>query len=214
MMDKKEYVIIGIVIIIAIAVAGIIFSSPNSAKNTQIQILNNGSIGENGTIYIKLTDMEKNSLGDKPIKVSIIDKKGKAVYTKELKTHVTGMALVKVENITPDTYTVNVTFNGDANYSSSSVSKKINIVSGHVEEQLNATSEDIQAINIEQAQDSQQNTYTPVYSTDTSYTPSSSSSQQSSSDSRDTSSDDGGVIDENGHAVDPVIDENGNEVAT
>ncbi|WP_296893943.1 hypothetical protein [uncultured Methanobrevibacter sp.] len=213
-MDKKEYVIIGIVIIIAIAVAGIIFSSPNSAKNTQIQILNNGSIGENGTIYIKLTDMEKNSLGDKPIKVSIIDKKGKAVYTKELKTHVTGMALVKVENITPDTYTVNVTFNGDANYSSSSVSKKINIVSGHVEEQLNATSEDIQAINIEQAQDSQQNTYTPVYSTDTSYTPSSSSSQQSSSDSRDTSSDDGGVIDENGHAVDPVIDENGNEVAT
>lgn len=214
MMDKKEYVIIGIVIIIAIAVAGIIFSSPNSAKNTQIQILNNGSIGENGTIYIKLTDMEKNSLGDKPIKVSIIDKKGKAVYTKELKTHVTGMALVKVENITPDTYTVNVTFNGDANYSSSSVSKKINIVSGHVEEQLNATSEDIQAINIEQAQDSQQNTYTPVYSTDTSYTPSSSSSQQSSSDSRDTSSDDGGVIDENGNAVDPVIDENGNEVAT
>lgn len=214
MMDKKEYVIIGIVIIIAIAVAGIIFSSPNSAKNTQIQILNNGSIGENGTIYIKLTDMEKNSLGDKPIKVSIIDKKGKAVYTKELKTHVTGMALVKVENITPDTYTVNVTFNGDANYSSSSVSKKINIVSGHVEEQLNATNEDIQAINIEQAQDSQQNTYTPVYSTDTSYTPSSSSSQQSSSDSRDTSSDDGGVIDENGHAVDPVIDENGNEVAT
>lgn len=214
MMDKKEYVIIGIVIIIAIAVAGIIFSSPNSAKNTQIQILNNGSIGENGTIYIKLTDMEKNSLGDKPIKVSIIDKKGKAVYTKELKTHVTGMALVKVENITPDTYTVNVTFNGDANYSSSSLSKKINIVSGHVEEQLNATSEDIQAINIEQAQDSQQNTYTPVYSTDTSYTPSSSSSQQSSSDSRDTSSDDGGVIDENGNAVDPVIDENGNEVAT
>ena len=214
MMDKKEYIIIGIVIIIAIAVAGIIFSSPNSAKNTQIQILNNGSIGENGTIYIKLTDMEKNSLGDKPIKVSIIDKKGKAVYTKELKTHVTGMALVKVENITPDTYTINVTFNGDANYSSSSVSKKINIVSGHVEEQLNATSEDIQAINIEQAQDSQQNTYTPVYSTDTSYTPSSSSSQQSSSDSRDTSSDDGGVIDENGNAVDPVIDENGNEVAT
>ena len=214
MMDKKEYVIIGIVIIIAIAVAGIIFSSPNSAKNTQIQILNNGSIGENGTIYIKLTDMEKNSLGDKPIKVSIIDKKGKAVYTKELKTHVTGMALVKVENITPDTYTINVTFNGDANYISSSVSKKINIVSGHVEEQLNATSEDIQAINIEQAQDSQQNTYTPVYSTDTSYTPSSSSSQQSSSDSRDTSSDDGGVIDENGNAVDPVIDENGNEVAT
>lgn len=214
MMDKKEYVIIGIVIIIAIAVAGIIFSSPNSAKNTQIQILNNGSIGENGTIYIKLTDMEKNSLGDKPIKVSIIDKKGKAVYTKELKTHVTSMALVKVENITPDTYTVNVTFNGDANYSSSSVSKKINIVSGHVEEQLNATNEDIQAINIEQAQDSQQNTYTPVYSTDTSYTPSSSSSQQSSSDSRDTSSDDGGVIDENGNAVDPVIDENGNEVAT
>ena len=214
MMDKKEYVIIGIVIIIAIAVAGIIFSSPNSAKNTQIQILNNGSIGENGTIYIKLTDMEKNSLGDKPIKVSIIDKKGKAVYTKELKTHVTGMALVKVENITPDTYTINVTFNGDANYSSSSVSKKINIVSGHVEEQLNATSEDLQAINIEQAQDSQQNTYTPVYSTDTSYTPSSSSSQQSSSDSRDTSSDDGGVIDENGNAVDPVIDENGNEVAT
>ena len=214
MMDKKEYVIIGIVIIIAIAVAGIIFSSPNSAKNTQIQILNNGSIGENGTIYIKLTDMEKNSLGDKPIKVSIIDKKGKAVYTKELKTHVTGMALVKVENITPDTYTINVTFNGDANYSSSSVSKKINIVSGHVDEQLNATSEDIQAINIEQAQDSQQNTYTPVYSTDTSYTPSSSSSQQSSSDSRDTSSDDGGVIDENGNAVDPVIDENGNEVAT
>ena len=159
--------------------------------------------------------MEKNSLGNKAIKVSIIDKNGKAVYTKDLKTHVIGMALVKVENITPGTYTVNVTFNGDENYTSSSASQKINISSGHVEEQLNATSEDIQAINNELSQDTTQtDSYTPVYSTDTSYTPSSSSSDQSSSDSGDDGGDDGGVIDENGNAVDTVIDENGNEVAT
>ena len=213
-MEKREIMIAAIVILVVALVASNLMNT-SSAKDTQLKILNNGSIGENGTIYIKLTDMEKNSLGNKAIKVSIIDKNGKAVYSKDLKTHVTGMALVKVENITPGTYTVNVTFNGDENYTSSSASQKINISSGHVEEQLNATSDEIQAINTEISQDTTQtDSYTPVYSTDTSYTPSSSSSDQSSSDSRDDGGDDGGVIDENGNSVDTVIDENGNEVPT
>ena len=83
-MEKREIMIAAIVILVVALVASNLMNT-SSAKDTQLKILNNGSIGENGTIYIKLTDMEKNSLGNKQIKVSIIDKNGKAVYTKDLK---------------------------------------------------------------------------------------------------------------------------------
>ena len=209
-MDKKELIIIGIVAVIFIVVAGVMLSPSTGAKDTELKMLNNGTIGENGTIYIKLTDAQKQSLADKPITVKITDKNGKEVLSKTVKTHVTGVAIVKLAKMSPGSYEVKVSYDGDNNYTASSLKEKINVKSGYVEEDINMTemigsdtdTTDTQTAPADTSTDSY-NSYTPVY-TDT------------SQDSSDTSSDDGDdgntVIDENGNEAETVIDENGNEV--
>lgn len=209
-MDKKELIIIGIVAVIFIVVAGVILSPTTGAKDTELKMLNNGTLGENGTIYIKLTDAQKQSLADKPITVKITDKNGKEVLSKTVKTHVTGVAIVKLAKMSPGSYEVKVNYDGDNNYTASSLKEKINVKSGYVEEDINMTemigsdtdTTDTQTAPADTSTDSY-NSYTPVY-TDT------------SQDSSDTSSDDGDdgntVIDENGNEAETVIDENGNEV--
>lgn len=209
-MDKKELIIIGIVAVIFIVVAGVMLSPSTGAKDTELKMLNNGTIGENGTIYIKLTDAQKQSLADKPITVKITDKNGKEVLSKTVKTHVTGVAIVKLAKMSPGSYEVKVSYDGDNNYTASSLKEKINVKSGYVEEDINMTemigsdtdTTDTQTVPADTSTDSY-NSYTPVY-TDT------------SQDSSDTSSDDGDdgntVIDENGNEAETVIDENGNEV--
>ena len=209
-MDKKELIIIGIVAVIFIVVAGVILSPTTGAKDTELKMLNNGTLGENGTIYIKLTDAQKQSLADKPITVKITDKNGKEVLSKTVKTHVTGVAIVKLAKMSPGSYEVKVSYDGDNNYTASSLKEKINVKSGYVEEDINMTemigsdtdTTDTQTAPADTSTDSY-NSYTPVY-TDT------------SQDSSDTSSDDGDdgntVIDENGNEAETVIDENGNEV--
>ena len=209
-MDKKELIIIGIVAVIFIVVAGVMLSPSTGAKDTELKMLNNGTIGENGTIYIKLTDAQKQSLADKPITVKITDKNGKEVLSKTVKTHVTGVAIVKLAKMSPGSYEVKVSYDGDNNYTASSLKEKINVKSGYVEEDINMTemigsdtdTTDTQTAPADTSTDSY-NSYTPVY-TDT------------SQDSSDTSSDDGDdgntVIDENGNEAETVIDENGHEV--
>lgn len=209
-MDKKELIIIGIVAVIFIVVAGVMLSPSTGAKDTELKMLNNETLGENGTIYIKLTDAQKQSLADKPITVKITDKNGKEVLSKTVKTHVTGVAIVKLAKMSPGSYEVKVSYDGDNNYTASSLKEKINVKSGYVEEDINMTemigsdtdTTDTQTAPADTSTDSY-NSYTPVY-TDT------------SQDSSDTSSDDGDdgntVIDENGNEAETVIDENGNEV--
>lgn len=205
-MDKKELIIIGIVAVIFIAVAGVMLSPTTGAKDTELKMLNNGTLGENGTIYIKLTDAQKQSLADKPITVKITDKNGKEVLSKTVKTHVTGVAIVKVANMSPGKYEVKASYGGDDNYTASSLSEKINIKSGYVEEDINMTEmigSDSTDTQTESTPTDTSDSYTPVY-TDT--------SQDSSDTSSDDSDDGNTVIDENGNEMDTVIDENGNEV--
>jgi len=209
-MDKKELIIIGIVIVIFIVVAGVMLSPSTGAKDTELKMLNNGTLGENGTIYIKLTDAQKQSLADKPVTVKITDKSGKEVLSKTVKTHVTGVAIVKLAKMSPGEYEVKVSYDGDNNYTASSLKEKINVKSGYVEEDINMTAmigsdtdtTDTQTASSDTSTDSY-NSYTPDYS-------------DTSQDSSDTGSDDDNsgttVIDENGNEAETVIDENGHEV--
>ena len=197
-MDKKELIIIGIVVVIFIVIASIMLSPSNGAKDTELKMLNNGTLGENGTIYIKLTDAQKQSLADKPVTVKITDKSGKEVLSKTVKTHVTGVAIVKLAKMSPGEYEVKVSYDGDNNYTASSLKEKINVKSGYVEEDINMTAmigsdtdtTDTQTASPDTSTDSY-NSYTPDYS-------------DTSQDSSDTGSDDDSgtaVIDENGHEV-------------
>ena len=209
-MDKKELIIIGIVIVIFIVVAGVMLSPSTGAKDTELKMLNNGTLGENGTIYIKLTDAQKQSLADKPVTVKITDKSGKEVLSKTVKTHVTGVAIVKLAKMSPGEYEVKVSYDGDNNYTASSLKEKINVKSGYVEEDINMTAMIGSDTDTTDTQTASPDTSTDSYN---SYTPDYSDTSQDSSDTRSDDDDSGtALIDENGNEAETVIDENGHEV--
>ena len=204
----KDILIFGIIIIIAAIAFSFIFSPSSDAHNTSIQLLNKGDFGSNSTIYIKLTDTQKNSLSNKTVHVQLLDKKGKTVYKKSIDTHTTGVGMAKLSNISAGEYTLKITFDGDKNYTGCSLSKNINVKGGDVEDVIdNSTLDaaDLQDIVDTQAQqDSQQSSqsYTPQ-----NYDSGSDSSQSSSSDSGyDT------YYDADGNEMDVVIDPDGNQI--
>ena len=209
----KDLIIFGIIIIIAAIVFSFVFSPSSDAHNTSIQVLNKGDLGSNSTIYVKLTDSQKTSLSNKTVHVKLLDSKGKVAYTKDIKTHATGVGMAKLSNMSSGEYTLNITYDGDANYTGCSLSKKVKVDSGVVKDEIDNSTLDsaaIQDILDTQAQLDQDSSDSQQY--DQSYTPSnpSSDSDSSSSDSNDDGFD--VYIDEDGNTMDVVIDEDGNQV--
>lgn len=220
-MELQEIIIAGVIIIVAAFVVSFIFTpTSGGAHDTHIQILNKGDLGANSTIYIKLTNDEKASLSDRTVHVQLTDKKGNTVYNHDAKTHATGVAMTQLSNVNAGEYTLNVTYDGDSNYTGCSVSKKVKVESGFVNDTIDnstLTRADIQDIASSQSQSSSDSS-----SDSGSYSPSSSSSnsqpssntpsqpstptQSSSDDSSDT------YIDENGKEILPTYDENGKEI--
>ena len=205
-MEFKEIIIAGVIIIVAAFIISFIFTPASGSHDTNIQILNNGDFGSNSTIYIKLTNNEKTSLSERTVHVQLKDKNGTVVYKKDVKTHATGVAMAQLNDVSPGNYTLDVKFDGDSNYTASSVSKQVTVSGSVVRDTIDNSTLDaatIQDIATSQSQSS------------TSYTPSSdsSSSSSSSSDSSSSSSDDDlPTYDENGNEYLPIYDENGKEV--
>ncbi len=199
-MDKKELIISGIIVVIALIVASMIFSPVNEAKATTIEVLNKGDVGENGTIYVMLTDYEKSSLSEKTVHIEITNSSGNVVYDESVKTHATGVAIVKLNNLDSGKYNLTVSFDGDENYTKTSISQEITI--GDVD-----TEEVEDAALIEDTLNDAQQTSSSSAQTHSQSSSSSSSSRQSSSS--DTDDDNGGYIDENGNEITVTYDENG-----
>lgn len=202
--------ILGIIVIIGIAVVSIAFAPDSDANSTSIEILNKKDIGENGTVYVKLKDSSNAPLSNKTIHIKLTDSKNHVVYEKTVRTHATGVAIVKLNNVSAGSYKINITFDGDANYTASSISQKLTVKGEPVVEDDLVNSTIIQETIEDDTQDSydsystssNSNSYTPSYSQNT-YTP----SQSSSSSSSDLPS-----YDENGKEVLPEYDEDGNEI--
>ena len=197
-------IIVGIIVIIAIVAAFMIFTlSAEDSGYSKISILGNGAVAENGTLNVKLANGDGIALKDKNVTITLKDSKGKVVFNKTAKTYVNGVANVRLTNISAGNYEVEATFAGDENYTSSSVSEKLKIVKVEGDE--------------EPTDDTADDTAAAVDNTPTQSSPSySSNSYQSQSYTPPSSSDDGGsedtYYDENGNEMDPVIDEEGNEV--
>lgn len=210
-MDKKELIITGIIIIIAVVAASIIFAPSISAQYTSIDVLNKGDLGENSTIYVKLTDGDKTSLSNKTIHVKLTDGKNNVVYEDSVKTQATGVAIVKLHNVSAGEYNLDVNFDGDENFTGCSISQKVKVITGEVKDVvenstlINQTLADANA----QAQDSSSSqsssSYTP--SSSGSSSSGSSSSGGSSSRSEDSSSH---YYDPDGNEILPEYDADGN----
>ena len=133
-MEIKEIITVGITLLIGVLVVSFIFAPTSGAHDTQIQILNKGDLGDNSTIYIKLTDSGKTSLSNETVHVKLIDENGTVVYSEDVVTHATGVGMTELGNVSAGEYTLNITFDGDANYTGCSVSKKVNVKGEVVED--------------------------------------------------------------------------------
>lgn len=204
-MEFQEIITAGIIIIVVAFILSFVFTPASDAHNTNIQILNKGDFGENSTLYIKLTDDKQSSLSNKTIHIQIIDENGTVVYNEDTVTHSTGVAMTELGNISAGEYRINITYDGDANYTGSSISKKITIKGEVVEDVIdNSTLTDADMDDITSNQQSSSQSSSSSYSP----TPSSSSSSSSSDDGdADT------YYDEHGNPTLPVYDEHGNVIA-
>lgn len=218
----KDLVIFGIIIIIGAVAFSLIFSPTIDAKATHIDILNKGDFGSNSTIYVKLTDNQKTSLGNETVHVKLLDKKGKAVYDKTINTRATGVGMAKLSNVSAGEYTLNVTYDGNKNFTSCSLSKKVKVDDGVVKDVIdnstldNATMQDILDAQQEDDQQSDQSQSSDSQQYDTPSNPSSDSGSDSRSDSgSDSSSSNDGYdvyYDADGNEMDTVIDIDGNQM--
>ena len=200
-------IIFGVIVIIAAVLASFIFSpSAEDVADSKLDILGNGTIGENGTLDVKLSNGEGIALKDKEILVTVKNSEGKIVLQKSAKTYVNGVANVKIENVSPGKYDVNVTFGGDENYTASSVVEKLTIAKGVVEEDTNNDTDTSTVVEDTTTTSSAPTQSTPSYS----YSQSSHSSSSSSSSSSDADDSSDTYYDEDGNQMEEIIDEDGN----
>ena len=135
-MNKRILVALGVLVVVA-AVLAIFMAFPSddgSDRTSSIEILGNGTIGVNGTLNVKLSSGNGVALKDKTVHVSVKDENGSVVFEDSAQTYVNGVANVKMVNLSAGEYEVNVTFDGDNNYTGSSVVKKLVVAEGVVEE--------------------------------------------------------------------------------
>lgn len=130
-MEKKNKIIIICLIIVIIALVGItlyMFYGQHQQSSTQIKVTGNKTIEEGGTLHVKLSLLNGTGIKNKKINITVTDKKNKKVLKKTVKTNSNGKASVDLGNISKGNYVVNITFEGDKNYSANTTSQKIKII--------------------------------------------------------------------------------------
>lgn len=210
-MDEQRLIIIGVIVVILAVIAGVLLtSSSHNPGDSIIDILGDGTIPVNGTIDVKLTNGEGTALKDKTVHVSVVDKNGKEVFKKDATTYANGVANIQLNGVAAGKYSVNVTFDGDNNFTASSVSKEITVKGAAPDTQNNTDNDTASDTTTEDASQDTTDSQQTYSSQSDSYSYYQSSSVSSSSSDDDGSSSD--VVDENGKEVDVVIDEDGKEV--
>lgn len=190
-MNRRTLLIIAIIVVAAIGAAAFMISSlsgndnDGGADESKLDILGNGTIKENGTLNVKLSNGEGVALKDKEIHVSVKDSDGNVVFEKSAKTYVNGVANFKIENVSAGEYEVNATFDGDDNHTAVSASKKLVIEEAEDTEDDGSSDADAasgDAGSSAQSSSSSSYRYSPSQSSSSNVQPDSGSQDSSSSD--------------------------------
>lgn len=139
---RDKIIIIGLIIVI-IALIGIAIYMFNGQhqKSTQIEVIGNGTIEENGTLTVKLSLLNNTGINNKTMNLVVIDKNNKKVLEKTVNTNSEGKANVDIKNISKGEYVINITFEGDKNYSANTTSKEIKIIEKKANEKTSETTQ-------------------------------------------------------------------------
>ena len=127
-MENKNIIIILVAIIVVLAAAiGVMLLNPIIAKEpTKIKIISDKEQYEGGELNIKLTDLNKTPISKEIVNITITDKNGKVVVDEVVKTNSKGKAKLDLDLKKGD-YVVNVTFDGNENYTGNNTTQKLKI---------------------------------------------------------------------------------------
>jgi len=127
-MENKHIIIILLAIIVVLAAAiGVALLNPTNAKEPmQVKITSEDSQNEGGEGSIKLTDMNKTAIAKQIVNVTVTDSDGNVVVDEVVKTDSKGKGKLDMD-LKKGTYTVNVTYGGNDNYSANGTSQELTI---------------------------------------------------------------------------------------
>lgn len=127
-MENKNIIIILVAIIVILAAAvGVALMNPTVAKEpSKIKITSDKEQYEGGELSIKLTDINGTASSKEVINITITNSKGKVVVDDVVKTNSKGKAKLDLD-LKKGKYTVNVTYDGNENYTGSNTTQKLTI---------------------------------------------------------------------------------------
>ena len=127
MENKKIITILLVIIVILCACLGIMFYQMTNAKQpTKLKITSNKTLYEGDSLSVKLTDKNKTAISNETVSILIVDKDGKMVLNKTVKTNSKGKAKLDI-NLTKGKYAVNVTYDGNKNYTGSNATQNLTV---------------------------------------------------------------------------------------
>ena len=127
-MENKTIIIILLAIIVVLAaMIGIVVLHPFDSKEpTKVKITSNKTQYEGGELSIKLTDLNGTAISKEIVNITITNSKGKVVVDDVVKTNSKGKAKLDLD-LKKGKYTVNVSYDGNDNYTGNSTSQKLTI---------------------------------------------------------------------------------------
>ena len=139
-MENKNIIIILLVIIFVLAAAiGVALLNPTNAKEpTKIKITSNNEQYEGGELSIKLTDLNGTPISNEIVNITITNS-GKEVVDEIVKTNDSGEANLDLDLI-KGSYVVNVTYDGNENYTGNNTTQKLTIKEEVVEAEVESSS--------------------------------------------------------------------------
>lgn len=127
-MENKNIIIILIVIIVILAAAiGVMLLNPMHAKEpTKVKITSDKEQNEGGELSLQLTDLNKTPISKEVVNITVTNGKGKVVVDEVVKTDSKGKAKIDLD-LKKGKYTVNVTYDGNKNYTGNKTTQKLTI---------------------------------------------------------------------------------------
>lgn len=126
---KSKNILILLLIVVAIFAfsTGVALSNPFDSKEaTKVKITSDKSQYEGGKLTVKLTDLNNTPISKEKLNITIIDKKGKVVVNKTVKTNSKGNAKLDLD-LKEGKYKVNVTYAGNENYTGNNATQNLTI---------------------------------------------------------------------------------------
>lgn len=125
-MNKREIsVIFAIILVFAVLVTMSCLSAGLFKSDSEIKVLTNKTLNQDEKFIVQLNGQGQN-LTNKTVHFKLIDKKGHA-KDYNATTNKNGKAKLKLKDVKPGSYTVNVSFDGDDKFNGANATQKIKV---------------------------------------------------------------------------------------